>query len=354
MHRLSFIFLTLILFSSNAIAQIRISELATNLDDPVDISHAGDGSGRLFFVLQRGKIVVWNGSRVLTKPFLDITSSVSCCGERGLLSLAFHPNHKTNGFFYVLYTNTSGDVVPARFKVSSANRNVADAGSRKILLTVSHRNFGNHNGGELQFGRDGCLYFSIGDGGGAGDTANNAQNLGTLLGKLLRINVDSGNPYGIPQSNPFRSRAGAKQEIWAFGLRNLWRFSFDRLNGNLYLADVGQNSWEEINFQTASSNGGENYGWRRMEGRHCFNPPNACNNGTLQLPIIEYSHSQGCSITGGYVYRGNKIPAIYGKYLFADYCSGILWSAEKKNGVWSTSRLLHTGKNISTFGEDES
>ena len=339
---------------SSVAAAIGTQEIAGRLQLPVDIANAGDGSGRLFFVLQAGKVVIFNGSKVLSTPFLDVSSSISCCGERGLLSLAFHPSYASNGFFYILYTRrTNGDITVVRFKVSG-NPNVANSSSARTILTIPHRTYSNHNGGELAFGPDGYLYVSVGDGGSGGDPGDNAQNLGTLLGKLLRIDVNDGSPYAIPPSNPFLNTPGARGEIWARGLRNLWRFSFDRSTGNVFLADVGQSSWEEVNFQKASSSGGQNYGWRRMEGRHCFNPLTNCNNGGLKLPILEYSHSSGgCSITGGYVYRGSNIPKIYGTYLYTDFCDGIIRGATRVNGAWTTSKLLSTFKNISTFGEDE-
>jgi glucose/arabinose dehydrogenase len=350
-HLLLSVFLAVTL-AAGAEAQIRLHKIAGNLASPVDIAAQPNSSSRLYFVLQGGRIVLYNGTRVLATPFLNLASSISCCGERGLLSLAFHPKYANNGFFYVLYTAPGGDVTLARFKVSSSNRNVANAGSKLVLLTIPHSQNSNHNGGKLLFGKDGYLYVSVGDGGGADDPDDNGQDLGTLLGKLLRIDVNGATPYRIPASNPFVGVAGARAEIWAYGLRNLWRFSFDRSNGNLYLADVGQNDWEEISFQAASSDGGENYGWRRMEGRHCFEPANGCNDGTLELPILEYGHATGCSITGGYVYRGAQIPAIVGKYLYADFCDGVIRGAKKVSGVWTTSALLATGKRISTFGQD--
>ena len=339
---------------SRAEAQIKLLKVAGNLANPVDIVAQPNSSSRLYFVLQGGKVVLYNGSRVLATPFLNLSSSIASGGERGLLSLAFHPSYASNGYFYVLYTAPVGDVTLARFKVSSSNKNVANASSKLVLLSIPHSQHSNHNGGKLLFGRDGYLYLSVGDGGGSGDADDNAQDLGTLLGKLLRINVNGATPYTIPASNPFVGTPGARPEIWAYGLRNLWRFSFDRSNGNLYLGDVGQDLWEEVSFQAASSHGGENYGWRRMEGKHCFDPATACNDGTLKLPIFEYSHSNGCSVTGGFVYRGAQFPAIAGKYLYADYCNGVIRGAKKVNGVWTTSALLSTGKLISTFGQDRS
>ena len=337
---------------------IAVQQIATGLASPVAITHAGDGSGRLFITLQGGQILIYDGTRILPVPFLDISSLVSCCGERGLLSVAFHPNYKTNGYFYVNYTEKrAGDTVIARYRVSS-DPNVADPNPEGILLTISQP-FPNHNGGQLQFGSDGYLYIGMGDGGSGGDQQNNAQNGQSLLGKMLRIdvsnvNTNDGLPYDIPPNNPFLSDPKVRDEIWALGLRNPWRFSFDRITGDVFIADVGQNSWEEVDVQAASSPGGENYGWRFMEGSHCFNPAISCNNGKMTLPIVEYSHALGCSITGGYRYRGSQIPPLYGIYLYGDYCSGRIWGAmEISSGTWRTTELLHTDFAISTFGEDE-
>ena len=346
------VFLILIFCAAIAEARIRLVQVTAGLNQPVDIVDPGDGSNRLFIVEQAGRIRIFDGNRVLTTPFLNITTSVLCCGEQGLLSLAFHPNYRTNGFFFIYHVNTSGNLVLARYKVSS-RPNVANKSSRKVLLTIPHPQFGNHNGGELQFGRDGYLYLSVGDGGSGGDPSNNAQNLNTLLGKILRIDVDQGDPYSIPSSNPFFNQTGVRREIWAYGLRNPWRISFDKLQGHLYIGDVGQGNWEEINFQPANSPGGSNYGWRRMEGRHCFNPSSNCNSGSLKLPIFEYSHAQGCSVTGGFVYRGKAIVSLVGTYLFADYCSGTIWGSKRVSGRWVTNAVLSTDKNISTFGQDQ-
>ncbi|HLE43849.1 MAG TPA: PQQ-dependent sugar dehydrogenase, partial [Methylomirabilota bacterium] len=330
-----------------ASAAITLQQVATGLDRPTAIAHAGNGSGRLFVALQAGRIVVFDGTRVLPTPFLDITPRVGSGGERGLLGLAFHPNYIVNGFFYIHYTNLAGHIVIARYRVSS-NPNLANPGSALVLLTIPHPGFSNHNGGQLQFGPDGYLYVGVGDGGGGGDPGNNAQNLGTLLGKLLRLDVNGPAPYVAP-GNPFGN------QIWAFGLRNPWRFSFDRLTGDLFIADVGQGSREEVNFQPARSPGGVNYGWRRMEGSQCFNPASNCNDGTLTLPILEYDHSGGnCSITGGYRYRGARVPELSGAYVFGDFCSGRVWRATPNgDGSWTTTQLLDTPHLISTFGEDQ-
>jgi glucose/arabinose dehydrogenase len=326
--------------------------VATGIRLSVAITHAGDGSGRLFITGQDGRVRILKGGKILSKPFLNISQRVSCCGEQGLLSIAFHPKYKTNGHVFVNYTRLNGDTVIARYTVSS-NPDVIDAVSRRTILTIAQP-FDNHNGGQLQFGPDSYLYIGMGDGGSGGDPDNRAQKLNTLLGKMLRIDIDGGLPYQIPPDNPFVGRAGAKPEIWARGLRNPWRFSFDRLTGHLFIGDVGQKKWEEVDLQSPTSKGGENYGWRRMEGKHCFNPSSNCNTGGLRLPIIEYSHSQGCSITGGYRYRGAKLAKLRGYYLYADFCSGRIWGARFRSGIgWRASQLRDTDFSISAFGEDQ-
>jgi len=347
------VLLFIFFLSGTASANIIETEpVVTNLNKPVDITPAGDGTGRLFIVLQDGLVVIFDGNELLTTPFLDIQSRVSCCGERGLLGIAFHPDYKNNGLFYLNYTDVNGDTVIAQYCVSD-DPDIADPESEVILLNIKQP-YSNHHGGQLIFGPDGYLYIGTGDGGSAGDPSDNAQNLYSLLGKMLRIDVNKGNPYSIPSDNPFRENPDALDEIWALGLRNPWRFSFDRLTGNLFIADVGQNNWEEVNLQQADSNGGENYGWRLMEGNHCYNPSEDCNDGTLTLPILEYDHSSGCSITGGYCYRGRRIPPLYGVYLYGDYCSGIIWGAKRNRpGIWEAKEILDTDFTISTFGEDE-
>ncbi len=331
---------------------IGVQPIVTNLANPVAITHAGDGSGRLFITLKGGKTIIYDGSQVLPEPFIDLSSLVSTGGERGLLSTAFHPSYESNGFFFVNYTDTNGDTVIARYSVSS-DLNVADQDSSFVILKITQP-FGNHNGGQLQFGPDGYLYIGMGDGGSGGDPQNNAQNPGTLLGKMLRIDVDGGVPYAIPASNPFVDNAEVLNEIWAFGLRNPWRFSFDRQTGDLFIGDVGQRTLEEVNFQSAISPGGENYGWRLMEGTQCFNPATDCNDGTLTLPIIEYDHSVGCSLTGGYRYRGTRNRNLFGVYFYADFCTGRIWGAtEDGEAGWMVAELLDTEFRITTFGEDE-
>jgi glucose/arabinose dehydrogenase len=327
-----------------------LQPIAQGLASPVSITHAGDN--RLFITLQDGLVVIHDGTRVLPEPFLDIRSLVLSGGERGLLSVAFHPRYPQNGLFYVNYTNVQGHTVIARYSVSPQDPNRANPSSGVTILTINQP-FANHNGGQLQFGPDGYLYIGMGDGGSGGDPGNRAQNPLDLLGKMLRIDVDSAFPYAIPDSNPYAHIDNARGEIWATGLRNPWRFSFDRATGDLWIADVGQGTWEEIDFQPATSIGGENYGWRRMEGTHCFNPTSGCNPGSLVLPVLEYDHSVGCSVTGGYVYRGTRNPRLIGQYIYGDYCSGRIWAGTRHANGTVTSRVLFDAPfTISTFGED--
>lgn len=341
--------LTLSLFADDE-PSIALEPVLSGLANPVAITHAGDS--RLFITLQDGRIVIWDGTRLLPEPFLDIRARVQDGGERGLLSVAFHPRYKENGLFFVDYTDLNGDTVIARFHVS-ADPNRADVNSFRQLLFVDQP-YANHNGGQLQFGPDGYLYIGMGDGGSGGDPGNRAQNFLDLLGKMLRIDVNAGT-YTIPPSNPYAGLSSRRNEIWAVGLRNPWRFSFDRATGDLWIADVGQGSWEEINFQPATSIGGENYGWRRMEGTHCFNPGSNCNDGTLVLPVIEYDHSgDACSVTGGSVYRGGRSPRLHGTYIYGDLCTGVIWGSVRNasNGTITTRTLIDTDFSISTFGED--
>jgi glucose/arabinose dehydrogenase len=326
------------------------------------ITHAGDA--RLFLTLQAGTIRIWDGTQLLPAPFLDLSSRISCCGERGLLSTAFHPAYANNGFFFVDYTDGNGDTVVARYRVSSNDPNRADPASATTLLTIGQP-FANHNGGQLQFGPDGFLYVGMGDGGSGNDPECFAQSEASLLGKMLRIDVDqnvSTPPfYGIPPENPFVG-IGGPDEAWAKGLRNPWRFSFDRLTGDLFIADVGQGDFEEIDYQRINSRGGENYGWKVMEGTHCGGggdsgcsaPVPPCGSPAYTLPVLEYDHSGGrCSVTGGYVYRGPSVPEIYGSYIFGDYCSGEIWSAiPQQSGPWSFTALPVSAPNLTTFGVD--
>ncbi len=335
--------------SPTTMPQIELQQVATGFARPVYLTHAGDGSGRLFVVEQAGIIKTIRNGQTLATPFLDIRDRVESGGEKGLLSVAFHPNYKENGRFFVNYTARKNGVlksVIAEYKVSS-NPDVADRTERAILEV--EQPFANHNGGLNKFGPDGFLYIGLGDGGAAGDPLNNAQSLDTLLGKILRIDIEK-EPYAIPQDNPFVGKANAQGEIWAYGLRNPWRFSFDRCTGRLFAGDVGQNRIEEIDLIEK----GKNYGWRIMEGSQCFDPPTLCNIQGLELPIAEYDHSLGCSVTGGYVYRGTQYPALIGHYLFGDYCSGRIWSlVQERTGRWTMRQLIDSPLSISSFGEDE-
>jgi glucose/arabinose dehydrogenase len=330
---------------------IALQQVVTGLSQPVHLTHAGDGSGRLFIVEQRGSIRVVRGGKLLPVPFLDISPLVRSGGEQGLLSVAFHPRYGTNGFFYVNYTNRAGDTVVARYRVS-ADPDRAEPASALVVLTVKQP-YSNHNGGQLQFGPDGTLYIGMGDGGSAGDPHGHAQNPNSLLGKMLRIDVNVP-PYAVPKTNPFVGPGPPRDEIWALGLRNPWRFSFDRHTGDLYIADVGQDSWEEVDVQAAGSHGGENYGWNIMEGAECFAPPSGCSRAGLTMPVATYRTGQNCSITGGYVYRGTQVPPLIGTYIFGDYCSGRIWGLRKSDrAVWAMQELLATALRISSFGEDE-
>lgn len=327
--------------------------VASGFQYPVHITHAGDNTGRLFIVEQGGSVRIIKNGVLLPGTFLDIHERTSCCGERGLLSLAFPAGFATKQYFYVNYTDLVGDTVVARYHVRPDNLNQADVTSEQIILTVAQP-YSNHNGGQIAFSpHDGYLYIGMGDGGDSGDPHNNGQTPDVLLGKLLRIDVEGGvEPYGIPSTNPFTATAGYRGEIWALGLRNPWRFSFDRLSGDLFLGDVGQNTWEEIDYQSAGSSGGENYGWRLTEGNHCFQPSN-CDPAGLVAPVAEYDHSLGCAITGGYLYRGAEYAQMQGVYFFADYCSGRLWGLRRQAEVWQSLLLLDAPFPISAFGENQ-
>jgi len=333
--------------------QIALKPFASGLSSPVAIVNAGDGSGRLFVLEQDGRIrIVEKDGTVLPVPFLDISDRVSCCGERGLLGLAFPPDYATKGHFYIDYTDTAGNTVVARYLLTS-DQNVADPNSEQIVLTIDQP-YANHNGGNLVFGPDGYLYIGMGDGGSQGDPQNRGQNPSVLLGKLLRIDVETGNPatYTVPASNPFVHTPGYRPEIWAWGLRNPWRFSFDRQTGDLYIGDVGQNLWEEVDFQPAGSPGGQNYGWRIMEGMHCYGAT-TCDTQGLVLPVAEYNHSLGCAIVGGFVYRGVQYPEMQGTYFYADYCSGRIWGLRHTEATWESAELYHAPFTVSAFGQDE-
>ena len=335
----------------------KLTRVASGLKSPVFVTNAGDGSNRLFIVEQPGRILVMKNGQLLSRPFLDIRLLVAFGGERGLLSVAFDPDFEVNGVFVVDYTRNSGhvgDTVIARYKAAQGS-DVADPASAQTLLVISQPQ-ANHNGGQLAFGPDGYLYIGMGDGGAGGDTGaghapqGNGQSLTTLLGKLLRIDVPATGGYTIPATNP-KLGSTARREIWSYGLRNPWRFSFDRATGALYIGDVGQNAWEEIDVRPRSSPGGENYGWPVFEGTHTYRGGRL--SGDVK-PVTQYSHASGnCSVSGGYVYRGQKIQSMFGFYFFGDYCSGRVWTLVDFQGRWTTSLLLDTSYLISSFGEDE-
>jgi glucose/arabinose dehydrogenase len=326
--------------------------IVSGMELPVDIKNASDGSGRLFIVDKRGKIYILENGRVLSDPFLDISSEVDSTNtEQGLVGLAFHPEYVRNGQFFVNYIEKNGNTVIARFSASRTNPDTADPTSEVDYLHV-HQPYPNHNGGGLAFGPDGYLYIGLGDGGSGGDPQGNGQNLQTYLGKLLRIDVDHGNQYQIPAFNPFAS-GGGLPEIWAYGLRNPWRFSFDHLTGDLFIGDVGQDSWEEVDFVPRGTAGGINFGWNYFEATHSYRgQPPATEQFTF--PLAEYSHSEGCSITGGYVYRGSVLPEWNGIYLYGDYCSGNIWGIIPGEGSGLEGKLLFSSvAQITSFGVDE-
>lgn len=332
--------------------------VAEGLAGPLFVTHAGDGSGRLFVVEKPGLIHIVAGGQVVQPAFLDLTDRVgSSASEQGLLGLAFAPNYSETGYFWVNYTDLNGDTVVSRFHTPAETPNQADPASEFVTLQVDQP-AANHNGGMVLFGPDGYLWIGMGDGGGANDRFGNAQNPATLLGKMLRLDVTSNPdvPYTIPADNPWVEAdwngADVVDEAWALGLRNPWRFSFDRATGDLWIADVGQNQYEEVNVTPAGSPGGLNYGWPIMEGMHCFQSAD-CRGDGLVMPVAEYDHSSGCSVTGGYVYRGSAFPALNGVYLFADYCSGVMWATVPEGDGWATYEMLRSGAMVSSFGEDE-
>lgn len=331
---------------------LKLEQVLTGLNQPVHVTGAGDGSGRLFAVEKAGRILILRGGQLDSTPFLDIRGLVGSRGsEQGLLSVAFHPRYAETGWLYVNYTNREGHTVVARYSVSQdANR--ADPASAAVLLEV-RQPAPNHNGGYLLFGPDGYLYIGLGDGGGRADQFRNAQNMQVLLGKMLRVDVDAAFPYGVPADNPFVGVADARAEIWAYGLRNPWRYAFDRVTGDLFIADVGQDRYEEVHLQPSGA-GGQNYGWPAMEGAHCFPETVQCDRSGLDLPVAEYSHELGCSITGGPVYRGRAYPEAQGVYLYGDFCSGRIWALHQTaDGAWSTTQMLQDRRSISSFGEDD-
>ena len=340
--------------------QVALKPVGSGIDHPLLLANAGDRSGRRFVVEQTGYVRNLAVGPAGT-PFLDIHTRVVCCGERGLLGLAFHPHFATNGRLYVNYTRAAdGATVIDEYRVTS-NTNVVSVATRRQILVIPQP-FANHNGGGIAFGPDGFLYIGMGDGGGSGDPQENAQNLDSLLGKMLRIDVDGTSPgkaYRVPPTNPFVGKAGA-DEIWAYGLRNPWRWSFDRVTGDLWIADVGQNTWEEVDRALVASGGGRavNFGWDDMEGRHCYEPMSGCLTSGRTLPLLEYAHAvvgnDNCSITGGYVYRGVHFPLLRGGYVFGDFCSGRIWIVSATAASPAVPTLLPvTVPSITSFGQDE-
>jgi glucose/arabinose dehydrogenase len=332
---------------------LRLNSFVTGVSSPTDLESARDGSGRLFVVEQAGRIRIIRNGAVTGTPFLDIAGKIASGGELGLLGLAFHPGYASNRKFYVNYTRQSGSLqtVIAEYQASSGNPDQADPASERILLTVTQP-FANHNGGQLAFGRDGFLYIALGDGGSGGDPMGNGQNLQTLLGKILRIDVNSassGRAYAIPSDNPFAA-GGGLPEIFAYGFRNPWRFSFDSANGTLFVGDVGQASFEEVDIVQK----GGNYGWNVMEGSHCFKPPSGCNTNGLTMPINDYGRDQGGTVIGGFVYHGTAIPGLVNTYVFGDFLNGKIWGLQQgSSGTWQRTELASTGKPITSFGQDE-
>jgi glucose/arabinose dehydrogenase len=342
-----------------AVNQIAFQPFLQGFNQPLFLTHAGDESGRIFVLEKQGAIRIVHDGTIVEQPFLDITGQVRSSGsEQGLLGLAFPPNFTESGYFFVNYTDVNGNTAISRFQVDGANPDVADPGSEFMVLQIEDP-APNHNGGNLVFGPDGYLWIGMGDGGGGGDTYGNGQNPATLLGKMMRIDVtsDPSVPYVIPPDNPWVNAdwngADVRDEVWAVGLRNPWRYSFDRFTGDLWIADVGQNIYEEVNYNVEGTQGGLNYGWPIMEGAHCYGS-DSCDQSGLQLPVAEYDHSKGCSVTGGYVYRGSQYPVLQGVYIFGDYCSGIVWATiPNPDGSWNTTQMLDSDVIISSFGEDE-
>ncbi|WP_425252687.1 PQQ-dependent sugar dehydrogenase [Janthinobacterium sp. NFX145] len=342
-------------YAATAPLALRLQEVASGLSVPIFLT-APPGDSRLFIIERAGRIRVVQNGNLLGTPFLDISTLTTTSGERGLLSMAFHPQYASNGYFFLYYTNLAGDIVIERRQVSAGNANVADPLSALNIITIPHPTFNNHYGGLLSFGPDGYLYAGTGDGGSGGDPPGNAQNTNVLLGKMLRLDVNASTvaqPYAIPPGNPFAT-AGGRPEIWAYGLRNPWRYAFDVPAQLLYIADVGQANWEEVDVRPVGQ-AGNNYGWNIMEGTQCYNSA-SCNQAGLALPAITYSNdaANGCSITGGYVYRGTALPELAGQYLYSDYCSAWLKSFSYSNGTASAVKdwgITNVG-NILSFGQD--
>ena len=331
--------------------------LFTGLSSPVDLQAPPGDTSRVFIVEKTGRIRIAKHGVLLARPFLDISALVSTGSEQGLLGLAFHPSYASNGKFFVDYTNLAGDTRVEVYTVSSDPDSAVPSGT--TILAVDQP-YSNHNGGQIAFGPDGFLYIGLGDGGSAGDPQGNGQSLATLLGKILRIDVDGAAPYAVPPTNPFVGRSGARGEIWSYGLRNPWRFSFDATSGAMWIGDVGQDAWEEIDVEPAGS-GGRNYGWNRTEGTHCYPGGFSCDTTGIARPLLEYGHDAGCSVTGGYVYRGSALPELDGTYFYGDFCTGMIRSARLVGNAatemqdWTTVLRRASGgalNQLSSFGVD--
>jgi len=345
--------ISLTVVPANPAPTLGLAPVASGLSEPVYLTHAPQDPGRLFVVEKTGAIRIIANGILLPRPFLDLSDSVSTGSEQGLLGLAFPADYAATGRFYVSYTRKSGDSRLARYRVSTTDPDSADPATGQMLLGVSQP-ASNHNGGMIAFGPDGYLYYGLGDGGGGGDPLLTGQDPTDLLGSILRLDVSGPGGYTIPPTNPFATSATNRHEVWNYGLRNPWRFSFDRQTGDLYIGDVGQGQHEEIDVQPAAGGGGENYGWNVMEGLSCYNTT-SCNQAGLTLPVLDYDHGSACSVTGGYVYRGSAIPSLQGHYLYADYCAGFVRSFRWVGGqaVDRQSRAtLSPGPFITSFGED--
>ncbi len=332
----------------------RVDVVVNGLTAPLDVTNAADGSGRLFVVEQAGRIRIVRDGALVGRPFLDITDRIASGGERGLLGLAFHPDYPTDPRFFVDYTDRNGNTVISSFRVTGTEADVADPASESVLLRIDQP-FANHNGGAVAFGPDGMLYIGMGDGGSSGDPKGNGRSLGTLLAKILRIDVDptGSAPYAVPADNPFVAAAGARPEIWATGLRNPWRLRFDRATGDLWIGDVGQNAWEEVDVMRAGVKGLD-FGWNTMEGFHCFKPAQGCDQAGITLPVTEYGHALGCAIIGGVVDRDPAAGPLLGRYLYGDACKDNLWALDPVgDGRHDGVIVAKVGRSLSSIGEAE-
>ncbi len=332
----------------------KIEVVVDGLVAPLDVTHAGDGSGRIFIAEQAGRIRIVRDGALVERPFLDITDRVGSGGERGLLGLAFHPDYPADPRLFVDYTDRSGDTVIASFRVGSEDAGLVDPATENVILWIDQP-FANHNGGAVAFGPDGMLYVGMGDGGSAGDPQGNGRKLGTLLAKILRIDIDGGGPepYAVPADNPFVAVAGARPEIWATGMRNPWRFRFDRTTGDLWIGDVGQRLYEEIDVMRAGV-GGLDFGWNTMEGFHCYQPADGCRTAGLTLPVTEYQHPAGCAVVGGVVVRDPPVGRLDGRYLFGDACTDTIWAIDPVGDERRDPVVVgKAGRSLSSIGEGE-